>query len=176
MFVVRVLSVLSLLVVGVTAKIALADGPIDLTAANGQTIHVYFGWSKQPDNGNSAATYVHGIHIEVDGGIPGVTKVVLNNNCFPSSRYVFAERHTYLDCDYGSDGVWVPYGCDVKGNGEEILSRKPYMTIWAMNHGGQLFCSQEVAAAPTVGSWLEVPNSNGKHNFDLDFMKYIPLH
>lgn len=146
-----------------TSILSFADGPITLKADSGENIKIWYGLAKIPDNGNTATSFVTGVHVIVDNGNSN-TKIVLINNCSPSNSYSFEPRQTVYICNYGSDGSWVnATNCSVQGYYEADT-----ITTYAANHGGALNCTQQIAVSNSFNNWLKVKNSY-EHNFNFSF-------
>lgn len=159
-------SVIAFAVCLMTAFSAMADGPIMLRAQSGEEIKIWYAASSYGD-GNTTGKFVTGVHVAVTGGIPGSTRVVLVNNCQPSSNWVGKPYTIAYDCEYGQDGTWVnSENCAIRGPREYSYGNS--ITVWWANHGGQTDCYQQVAISKTQGEWLVDP-VNGEHNFNFRF-------
>ncbi|MGZ3770466.1 MAG: hypothetical protein ACXVCP_12345 [Bdellovibrio sp.] len=159
-------SVLLVAVGLLTAFSALADGPIILKAQSGEEIKIWYGPYSYTD-GNTASKYVAGVHIAVTGGIPGSTRVVLVNNCYPSNQWTAKQYTISYNCGYKQDGTWVnSENCAISGPKE--YRDDNLITTWWANHGGQTNCYQQVAVSKAQGEWLVDPIT-GEHNFNFRF-------
>lgn len=165
----RQLAIVSLLVGLFTVTAAMADGPIYLKARSGEGINIWYG-SQYFCDGNSASSNISGIHVAVDNGIPGITRVVLVNNCMPSNDYASKPTQTIYNCSYGSDGAWVnPQNCSVQGDNGYYSDS---IVNWWANHSVEVNCSQQIAVSLTRNQWLVDPVS-GQHNFNFSFPRAV---
>lgn len=152
-----------------TLGTAMADGPISLKASTGENIRVWYA-TKYYTNGNTASSNTEGVHVTVDHATPGVTRVVLINNCVPSNEWTSRPTQTIFNCEYGNDGTWVnQQNCSDQGvqvEGAPINAN--VITTWWANHGGQTNCYQQIAVSLNYNNWLVDPIS-GLHNFNFRF-------
>jgi len=142
----------------ISLSTAMADGPITLTALSGENIRIWFA-TKHTTNGNTAESIASGVHVVVDGAIPGT--------CVPSNEWTSEPSQIIYNCEYNNDGTWVNQkNCSVQVQGATYIS-DDIVTRWA-NHGGETNCYQQVAVSPTFDRWLVDPVS-GQHNFNFRF-------
>lgn len=149
---------------------AVADGPITVTARTGEKIQIWYG-SHFETTGNSSSFWVDGVHIVVDKAIPGSTRVVVINECKPSNPYDFRYEKIIYNCAYGDSGTWVGLNtCSVTNAENTYIGSGDALTVFELNHGGNADCSQQVAVSPSKDQWLVDPVS-GDHNFNFKFPK-----
>jgi hypothetical protein len=138
----------------------------DFRDINGRGFTVYYGLDSG-STGESMWSYATGVHVTLEYGTPGVTRVVLVNKC---SERGTPYQYTF-DCDYGHDGTWIPGNCRILG--DTYTTDYYYRTaagripITSANHGYSLNCRQEIAISPKPDEWLV--DITGKNNFEVSF-------